>query len=214
MRVAHERSAVLIRGLPCEDRGRAETFDRRAGKRIFTQGDLSDALFHLKNGKVKLTVVSNNGKEATIGILDEGNVFGEASLAGQPLRIGFASAFSDSTVLRIVNKTMMQVLHRERELSDMFVSHLLARNIRYEADLIDQLFNCCEKRLARALLLLANFGKEGQQHKVIPRISQEMVAANRSRVNEFLNKFRRLGFIKYNGEPEVHSSLLHVVLHD
>jgi CRP/FNR family transcriptional regulator, cyclic AMP receptor protein len=190
----------------------------RAGKRIFTQGDPSDAVFYLKNGKVKLTVVSNNGKEATIGILDQGNFFGEGSLAGQPLRMGFASAFSDSTVLRIEKKTMMQVLHRERGLSEMFVTHLLARNIRYEADLIDQLFNSSEKRLARVLLLLANFGKEGQKQKVIPRISQEtlaeMVGASRSRVNEFLNKFRRLGFIKYNGELEVHSSLLNVVLHD
>ncbi len=190
----------------------------RKGKCIFAQGDPSDAVFYVKNGKVKLTVVSKRGKEATIGILDEGNFFGEGSLAGQPLRIGFANAFSDSTVLRIESKAMMRVLHRERGLSDMFVTHLLARNIRYEADLIDQLFNSSEKLLARILLLRANFGKEGQQQKVIPRISQEtlaeMVGASRSRVNEFLNKFRRLGFIKYNGELEVHSSLLNVVLHD
>jgi CRP-like cAMP-binding protein len=188
------------------------------GKHIFVQGDPGDSIFYLQSGKVKLTVVSEKGKEATIGILERDTFFGEGSLAGQPLRIGSATAFTDSKVLRIEKKAMMHVLHQERELSDRFVAHLLSRNIRYEADLIDQLFNSTEKRLARILLLLANFGKEGQQQKVVPRISQEtlaeMVGSTRPRVSGFLNKFRRLGFIRYNGEIEVHSSLLNVVLLD
>jgi CRP/FNR family cyclic AMP-dependent transcriptional regulator len=191
-------------------------FQRKQG--IFAQGDSADALFYIQSGQVKLTVVSTSGKEATIGILREGDFFGEGSLAGQALRISSATAMMDSTILRIGKKAMMQALHREHELSDMFVAYLLARNIRYEADLVDQLFNSSEKRLARVLLMLAHFGKEGQPETVIPKISQEMLAemigTTRSRVSFFMNRFRELGFIHYNGGLQVHSSLLNVVLHD
>jgi CRP/FNR family cyclic AMP-dependent transcriptional regulator len=169
-------------------------------------------------GKVRLTVVSKTGKEATIGILSEGNFFGEGSLAGQALRMGSAAAMTDCQLLRIEKKAMMAALHREHAFSDMFVAYLLARNIRYEEDLVDQLFNSSEKRLARVLLMLAHFGKEGVPETVVPRISQEtlaeMVGTTRSRVSFFMNRFRKLGFIHYNGGLQVHSSLLNVVLHD
>jgi CRP/FNR family cyclic AMP-dependent transcriptional regulator len=185
---------------------------------IFTQGDPTDAVFYIQTGKVRLTVVSNDGKEATIGILGKGEFFGEGALAGQPLRMGSAAAMTDCAVLRIDKKAMMQALHREHELSDLFVAYLLARNIRYEADLVDQLFNSSEKRLARTLLLLAHFGKEGTPETVVPKISQEtlaeMIGTTRSRVSFFRNRFRKLGFIHYNGGLQVHSSLLNVVLHD
>ena len=185
---------------------------------IFAQGDAADAVFYLQTGKVKLTVVSKIGKEATIGILSEGSFFGEGSLAGQTLRMGSATAMTDCAVLRIDKKAMMEALHREHEFSDLFVAYLLARNIRYEEDLVDQLFNSSEKRLARILLLLAHFGKEGAPESVVPKISQEMLAemigTTRSRVSFFMNRFRELGFIHYNGGLEVHSSLLNVVLHD
>jgi CRP/FNR family cyclic AMP-dependent transcriptional regulator len=187
-------------------------------KTIFRQGDTADAVFHVQTGKVKLTVVSKTGKEATIGILSDGDFFGEGSLAGQTLRMGSATAMTDCAVLRIDKKAMMEALHREHEVSDMFVAYLLARNIRYEADLVDQLFNSSEKRLARILLLLAHFGKEGQPETVIPKISQEalaeMIGTTRSRVSFFMNRFRKMGFIHYNGGLKVHSSLLNVVLHD
>ncbi len=185
---------------------------------IFTQGDTADAVFYVQTGKVKLTVVSKTGKEATIGILAEGDFFGEGSLAGQTLRMGSATAMTDCAVLRIDKKAMMEALHRQHEVSDMFVAYLLARNIRYEEDLVDQLFNSSEKRLARILLLLAHFGKEGKPETVIPKISQEalaeMIGTTRSRVSFFMNRFRKLGFIHYNGGLQVHSSLLNVVLHD
>ena len=185
---------------------------------IFAQGDATDAVFYIQKGTVKLTVLSSNGKEATIGILDAGSFFGEGCLAGQPLRMGTASAVTNCDLLRIDKKAMMQALHREHKLSDRFVAYLLARNIRYEEDLADQLFNSSEKRLARILLLLAHFGKEGVQESVVPAISQatlaEMVGTTRSRVNFFMNRFRKLGFIDYDGGLEVHSSLLNVVLHD
>ena len=185
---------------------------------IFAQGDPTDAVFYIQKGKVKLTVVSKTGKEATIAILGDGDFFGEGSLAGQPLRMGSATAMTNCTVLRIEKKAMMHALHREHAFSDMFVAYLLARNIRYEEDLVDQLFNSSEKRLARVLLLLAHFGKEGTPETVVPKISQEtlaeMVGTTRSRVSFFMNRFRRLGFIRYNGGLQVHSSLLHVVLHD
>ena len=187
-------------------------------QRIFVQGDSSDAVFYLQQGKVKLTVVSKRGKEATIAILNEGDFFGEGSLAGQPLRMGSATAMTDCDVLRIDKLAMMQALHREHAFSDMFVAYLLARNIRYEEDLVDQLFNSSEKRLARVLLLLAHFGKEGKPEVAIPKLSQEtlaeMVGTTRSRISFFMNRFRKLGFIRYNGKLEVHSSLLNVVLHD
>jgi CRP/FNR family transcriptional regulator, cyclic AMP receptor protein len=192
------------------------TISKKQG--IFTQGDAADAVFYIQKGKVRLTVVSKIGKEATIGILNERNFFGEGSLAGQPLRMGSAEAMTDCQLLRIDKKAMMDALHRERTLSDVFVSYLLARNIRYEEDLVDQLFNSSEKRLARVLLMLAHFGKEGVPETVVPKISQEtlaeMVGTTRSRVSFFMNRFRKLGFIHYNGGLQVHSSLLNVVLHD
>jgi CRP/FNR family cyclic AMP-dependent transcriptional regulator len=186
--------------------------------RIFAQGDNADAVFYVQTGKVKLTVVFHEGKEATIGILGEGYFFGEGSLAGQALRMCSATAMTDCAVLRIEKTAMMEALHREHELSDLFVAYLLARNIRYEEDLVDQLFNSSEKRLARILLLLAHFGKEGKPESVVPKISQEvlaeMIGTTRSRVSFFMNRFRKLGFIHYNGGLQVHSSLLNVVLHD
>jgi CRP/FNR family transcriptional regulator, cyclic AMP receptor protein len=189
---------------------------------VFTQGDTADAVFYIQKGRVRLTVVSKTGKEATIGILGEGNFFGEGSLAGQALRMGSAAAMTDCQLLRIEKKAMMNALHREHAFSDMFVAYLLARNIRYEEDLVDQLFNSSEKRLARVLLMLAHFGKEGVPQTVVPKISQEtlaeMVGTTRSRVSFFMNRFRKLGFIHYSGGAEgglqVHSSLLNVVLHD
>jgi CRP/FNR family cyclic AMP-dependent transcriptional regulator len=189
-------------------------------QRIFAQGDASDAVFYIKKGKVRLTVVSEVGKEATIGILNEGDFFGEGCLAGQPLRLCSATAMTDCSAMKIQKKSMMEVLHREHAFSDMFVAYLLARNIRYEEDLVDQLFNSSEKRLARVLLLLAHFGKDGKQETVIPKMSQEtlaeMIGTTRSRVSFFMNRFRKLGFIEYDGGSalQVHSSLLNVVLHD
>jgi CRP-like cAMP-binding protein len=188
-------------------------------QRIFGQGDTADAVFYIQTGKVSLTVVSADGKEATIGILGDRHFFGEACLVGQPLRMLTATAMTDCAVLRIDKKPMMEALHREHEFSDMFVAYLLARNIRYEEDLVDQLFNSSEKRLARILLLLAHFGKEGKPESVVPKISQEMLAemigTTRSRVSFFMNRFRKLGFVHYDGGGlQVHSSLLNVVLHD
>jgi CRP/FNR family cyclic AMP-dependent transcriptional regulator len=186
---------------------------------IFVQGDAADAVFYIQEGKVQLTVVSKIGKEATLGILNEGQFFGEGSLAGQALRMGSATAMTDCELLRIDKKAMMLALHREHTFSDLFVAYLLARNIRYEEDLVDQLFNSSEKRLARLLLLLAHFGKEGVPETVIPKISQEtlaqMIGTTRSRVSFFMNRFKELGFLGY-GESglQVHSSLLNVVLHD
>jgi CRP-like cAMP-binding protein len=187
---------------------------------IFAQGDTSDAVFYIRNGKVSLTVVSKNGKEATIGILNEGAFFGEGCLTGQPLRMSSATAMTDCSVMRIDKKSMIEVLHREHAFSDTFVAYLLTRNIRYEEDLVDQLFNSSEKRLARMLLLLAHFGKDGAPETVIAKISQEtlaeMVGTTRSRVSFFMNRFRKLGFVDYGegGGLQVHSSLLNVVLHD
>ena len=186
--------------------------------KIFVQGDEADAVFYIQKGKVRLTVVSKAGKEATIGIVGEGNFFGEGSLAGQIRRMGSAAALTACELLRVEKKAMMSALHREHAFSDLFVSYLLARNIRYEEDLVDHLFNSSEKRLARILLLLARFGKEGTPETVVPKISQEtlaeMVGTTRSRVSFFMNRFRKLGFIHYNGGLQVHSSLLNIVLHD
>ncbi len=187
---------------------------------IFVQGDSSDAVFYIQTGKVRLTVVSATGQEATIGILSEGDFFGEGCLRGQPVRMCSATTMTDCSVMRIDKKSMMEVLHREHAFSDMFVAYLLTRNIRYEEDLVDQLFNSSEKRLARILLLLAHFGKEGVPETLIPKISQEMLAemigTTRSRVSFFMNRFRKLGFINYDGGSgfQVHSSLLNIVLHD
>jgi CRP-like cAMP-binding protein len=185
---------------------------------IFTQGDTADAVFYIQRGRVRLTVVSKTGREATIGILSEGSFFGEGALAGQLLRMGSAAAMTACELLRVEKKAMMNALHREHAFSDMFVAYLLARNIRYEEDLVDHLFNSSEKRLARILLLLAHFGKDGVPQTVIPKISQEilaeMIGTTRSRVSFFMNRFRKLGFIHYNGGLQVHSSLLNVVIHD
>ncbi len=191
----------------------------RKKQTIFTQGDAADAVFYIQDGKVRLTVVSKAGKEATLAILSEGEFFGEGGLAGQPLRMGSATAMTDCELLRIDKKAMMLALHREHTFSDLFVAYLLARNIRYEEDLVDQLFNSSEKRLARILLLLAHFGKECARETVIPKISQEiladMIGTTRSRVSFFMNRFRKLGFVDYGENGlQVHSSLLNIVLHD
>lgn len=185
---------------------------------IFTQGEAADAVFYIQDGQVKLTVVSEHGKEAVIAILHAQAFFGEGCLAGQPRRMATATALTDGALMRIEKAAMLRVLHAEPAFSELFMAYLLSRNSRIEADLIDQLFNSSEKRLARALLLLAHFGKEGKEELVIPRISQEtlaeMIGTTRSRVSFFLNKFRKLGFIDYNGELRVHSSLLNIILYD
>ena len=189
---------------------------------IYTQGDQADAVFYIQKGRVRLTVVSQTGREATLGMLGESNFFGEGALAGQALRMGSASALTDCEILRIDKKAMIEALHREHAFSEVFVAYLLARNIRYEEDLVDQLFNSSEKRLARVLLLLAHFGKEGVPETVVPKISQEtlaeMVGTTRPRVSFFMNRFRKLGLIHYSGGIEgglqVHSSLLSIVLND
>ena len=185
---------------------------------VFTQGEPANAVFYLQKGKIKLTVVSPRGKEATIGMLAPGDFFGEGCIADQPLRMSTASTMTDCTVVRIEKKAMMQVLHQQHAFSDLFVAYLVSRNIRFEEDLVDQLFNSSEKRLARILLLLARFGKEGKPEALVPRISQEtlaeMVGTTRSRVSFFMNRFRKFGFIEYNGGLSVHSSLLNIILHD
>ena len=186
---------------------------------IFTQGDSSDSVFYIQQGKVRLTVLSHAGKEATLGILNQGEFFGEGALAGQLLRVGSAAAMTDCQLLQIDKKAMMLALHQEHTFSEMFVAYLLARNVRYQEDLVDQLFNSSEKRLARVLLLLAHFGKEGVTETVIPKISQEtlaeMIGTTRSRVNFFMNRFRKLGFVDYGVTGmHVNSSLLSIILHD
>jgi CRP/FNR family cyclic AMP-dependent transcriptional regulator len=189
---------------------------------VFAQSDPADAIFYVQKGKVKLTVVSDNGKEAVIAILGIGDFLGEGCLAAQPLRIATATAMSDCSIVRLEKSATVRVLHEQPAFSEMFLAYLLARNIRIEEDLVDQLFNSSEKRLARVLLLLANFGKESKPEPVIAKISQEtlaeMIGTTRSRVSFFMNKFRKLGFIEYNAEINgglhVHSSLLNVVLHD
>jgi CRP/FNR family cyclic AMP-dependent transcriptional regulator len=186
---------------------------------LFSQGDVADAVFYIQKGKIKLTVVSGRGKEATIALLSPGDFVGEECIAAiQPQRLTTATAIIACTVLKISRKEMVRVLDEEKAFSGAFVSYLLARNVRVQEDLIDQLFNSSEKRLARALLLLARFGKEGTPELVIPKISQEtlaeMMGTTRSRVSFFMNRFRKLGFIEYNGTLRVHSSLLNVVLHE
>jgi CRP-like cAMP-binding protein len=185
---------------------------------VFSQGELADSVFYIQAGKVKVTVISEQGKEAIIAILGSDEFCGEGCLAGQPRRIATATAMTDCEIMRLEKRAIVRVLHDEPAFSEMFVSHLLARTIRVEADLVDQLFNSSEKRLARALLLLANFGKDGKPEPIIAKISQDtladMIGTTRSRVSQFMNKFRQMGFIKYNGHLEVHSSLLSVVLHD
>jgi CRP-like cAMP-binding protein len=186
---------------------------------VFSQGDLADAVFYIQKGKVKVTVVSDRGKEAVVALLGGDEFCGEGCLAGQPRRMATATAMTDCTIMRLQKARIIRVLHDEPGFSEIFISYLLARTIRVEEDLVDQLFNSSEKRLARLLLLLANFGKEGRPEPIIAKISQEtladMIGTTRSRASFFMNKFRRLGFVDYNGSGlEVHSSLLNVVLHD
>ena len=187
-------------------------------KILFSQGDKADGVFYIQTGKVKLSVVSQQGKEAVIAILEKGSFFGEGCLAGQLVCMATATAVEDSTLVRIDKTAMIRMLHDEPTFSELFLAYLLGRNIRIQEDLVDQLFNSSEKRLARVLLLMAHFGKEGKPEPVIPKISQEMLAemigTTRSRVSFFMNKFRKLGFIYYNGGLHVHSSLLNIVLHD
>jgi CRP-like cAMP-binding protein len=192
------------------------TFPKR--KMIFSQGDAADAVFYLQSGKVKLTVVSQQGKEAVIAILERGVFFGESCLAGQNISPVTVTAVEDSSIIRLDKAVMVRLLHDEPAFAEFFMSLLLSHNIRIQEDLVDQLFNSSEKRLARVLLLLAHFGKDNKPETVIPKISQEtlaeMIGTTRSRVSFFMNKFRKLGFVEYNGELHVHSSLLNVVLHD
>jgi len=185
---------------------------------IYSQGDAAKSIMYLQAGAVKLSVVSESGKEAVVAILGPGDFFGEGCLAGHSVRMGIARAVSHATVLLIEKNEMLKVLHEQHDLSDRFINFMLARNIRIEEDLIDQLFNSSEKRLARTLLLLARYGKEDLPHAVLPKVSQEtlaeMIGTTRSRVNFFMNKFRKLGFIKYNGTLQINTSLLSVILHD
>jgi len=185
---------------------------------VFSQGDAANAVFNIHKGKVKITVASNAGKEAVIAVLGAGDFFGEGCLAGQTIRMSTATAMTESSIMRLERAAAVERLPKDPAFSKLLLSYVLTRSIRIEEDLVDQLFNSSEKRLARALLLLANFGKEGKPETVIPKVSQEvlaeMIGTTRSRVSFFMNKFRRLGFIEYNGTLEVHSSLVNVVLHD
>jgi CRP/FNR family cyclic AMP-dependent transcriptional regulator len=199
--------------------GNGRTLDRYAkDQTVFRQGDPADAVYYIQKGKVKLTVVSEQGKEAVVAILGTNEFFGETCLAGQSQRIATVRSLSDSVILRLEKAAVVRVIHEEPAFAETFIAHLLTRSIRVEADLIDQLFNSSEKRLARLLLLLANFGKDGKPEPIIAKISQEtlaeMIGTTRSRVSFFMNKFRKLGLINYNGHIEVNSSLLNVVLHD
>ena len=190
----------------------------RMNQKVFSQGTPADAVFYIQKGKVKVTVVSEQGKEAVVAVLGSDEFCGEGCLNGQPVRLATATAITECEIMRLEKDIMVRVLHEEPAFSEMFVSHLLARTIRVEADLVDQLFNSSEKRLARALLLLANFGKDGRPEPIIAKVSQEtlaeMIGTTRSRVSFFMNKFRKLGLIDYNGRIEIHTSLLNVVLHE
>jgi CRP/FNR family cyclic AMP-dependent transcriptional regulator len=217
--------AKKIKKVPFDTKGYLATID--GGRRlshyqkdevVFSQGELADSVFYIQKGNVKITVVSGQGKEAVVAVLGPDEFCGEGRLGGQPRRMATAAAITECEVMEVHKADIVRVLHEEPAFSEMFVSHLLARTIRVEADLVDQLFNSSEKRLARTLLLLANFGKEGRPESVIPKVSQEtlaeMIGTTRPRVNFFMNKFRKLGLIDYNGHLEIHSSLLNVVLHD
>ena len=207
---------ALLSGIP---RGKTVA-EYSVNRRIFDQGQPADSIFYLRQGRVKLSVISQQGKEAIVATLAAGEFLGEGCLAGQPLRMSTATAVNDCSLYRIEKEVMLRMLHEKHALSELFVAHLLSRNIRYEADLVDQLFNSSEKRLARILLLLSHFGKESRAELVLPRVSQanlaKMVGTTRSRVSHFMNKFRNLGFIDYsdNDGLTVNSGLLSVVLHD
>ena len=221
----HQRGLALKSAVPFDPRdflariGEGRTISTcRKGESVFSQGDIADSVFYIQKGKVKVTVVSEHGKEAVVAILGADEFCGEACLAGQPKRMASATALTDCDIMRIEKDAIIRALHDEPAFSGMFLEHLLARTMRIEEDLVDQLFNSSEKRLARALLLLANFGKEGRPEPIMTKVSQEtlaeMIGTTRSRVSFFMNKFRKLGFISYNGTIEVHSSLLSVVLND
>jgi len=216
--MAQKRDAPLeLRTYLAKARG-GTTKEYRKKQIIFSQGSPADAVFYIEKGKVKLTVLSTRGKEAVVAILGSGDFFGEGSLSGQRLRLATATSVIECSILRAQKETMTRMLHNEPALSELFMAYLLSRNARIEEDLVAQLFNSSEKRLARILLLLAHFGKDGQHESIVPRISQEtlaeMVGTTRSRVSFFMNKFRKLGFVEYNGGLQVHSSLLNIVLHD
>jgi CRP/FNR family cyclic AMP-dependent transcriptional regulator len=188
------------------------------GATVFSQGDAALSVLYIQQGGVRLSVISETGKEAVVALLGPGDFFGEGCLAGQPLRMSSATAIAETTVLSVEKRRMLQLLHDQSGFSDRFITHMLARNIRIEEDLVDQLFNSSEKRLARTLLLLARYGRQDKPHRVLPKVSQEvlaeMVGTTRSRVNFFMNKFRKMGFIEYNGGLKINNSLLSVVLHD
>jgi CRP/FNR family transcriptional regulator, cyclic AMP receptor protein len=190
----------------------------RKGQTVFRQGEPADSVFYIQEGKVKIAIVSKRGKEAVVALHGEQEFFGEGCLTGQQLRLGTVKAMTECSIMRIDKAAMVRVLHDEPKFSEMFMAYVLSRNARVEEDLVDQLFNSSEKRLARLLLLLANFGKEGRPEPVIAKVSQEilaeMIGTTRSRVSAFMNKFRKLGFIEYNGHLEVHTSLLNMVLHE
>jgi CRP-like cAMP-binding protein len=190
----------------------------RQNQNVYTQGDPADSVFYIQSGKVKKIVVSEQGKEAVVALLGTGDFFGEGCLRGETLRLAAVSAMTESVIMRIPKENIVRVIHEEPAFAKMFISHLLHRNSRVEEDLVDQLFNSSEKRLARTLLLLANFGKEGEPEPILAKISQEtlaeMIGTTRSRVSAFMNKFRQLGLINYNGRIEIHRSLLNVVLHE
>jgi CRP/FNR family transcriptional regulator, cyclic AMP receptor protein len=199
-------------------RAKAKLIEPRENSHIFVQGQPADAVFYIQEGRVKLGVTSQQGKAAIIGVLTNGSFFGEGCVAGQPLRMMTATAISDCALFKIEKSAMMAALHERHDFSEFFTAYVLARNIRYEADLVDQLFNSSEKRLARVLLLLSRYGKEGQPERIVPKISHEtlaqMVGTTRPHISRFMNKFRKLGFIEYNAGLEVHSSLINIILHD
>jgi len=198
--------------------GRVTISKYRKGQVVFAQGDPADSVFYIREGRIKIAVVSDQGNEAVVAFLKAGDFIGEGCLTGRPRRISTARALQDSVITRVDKATMARILREQSNFSELFTAHLLARMIRVEEDLVDQLFNSSEKRLARALLLLANFGKDGKQEPVIAKVSQEtladMIGTTRSRVSHFMNKFRQLGYVDYNGDLEVHSSLLDAVLHE
>ena len=197
---------------------RKKVLSYRKAQNIFSQGQKADSAFYLLTGVVKTTVISSTGKQAVVALLNAGEFFGEGCIAGQPLRVSTATAMESATAMQIEKEEMFRVLHEEHEFSDRFVRHMLKRNVRIEEDLVDQLFNSSEKRLARVLLLVARYGRDEKPQKIVPKISQttlaEMIGTTRSRVSHFMNKFRKLGFIEYNGGIHVHDSLLRVILHD
>jgi CRP/FNR family cyclic AMP-dependent transcriptional regulator len=217
MKAKRKRPFKVETFLATVDGGRTVS-NYRKNQKVFSQGDPADAVFYIQEGKIKVTVVSEKGKEAVVAIQGHGEFFGEGCLSGQPRRLATVAAMTESVIMRLDKASIVRVLHDEPSFSEMFMSHLLARNARVEEDLVDQLFNSSEKRLARLLLLMANFGKEGRPEPVIAKISQEtlaeMIGTTRSRVSFFMNKFRKLGFIEYNGHLEVHNSLLNMVLRE